>query len=175
MNKIMILKGGSPAIHKLGDIGRKEDDLVRIYKETDTHYIGNFEEGYGFIDVKFRKEDCRPLTEDEIKELNGSWYSINGNPLYRIYVDKEGNLIKGKCIMKHGAIKKVTDIDGFSKHPDFIGLNIEFPEDIQMGRSLVMFTNKGNITTSKVIQLDIQDNIYIIHTKNSIYFIEVVS
>lgn len=80
MNKIMILKGGSPAIHKLGDIGRKEDDLVRIYKETDTHYIGNFEEGYGFIDVKFRKEDCRSLNKEEIDNLNGEWVTIHGNP-----------------------------------------------------------------------------------------------
>lgn len=173
MNKIMILKGGSPAQHKLGDIGRTNDDFIRVNDETETHYIGNFEEGFGFINVKFQKEDCRTLTEEEKTKLNGSWYSINENPLYKIYVDAEGNVINGKCIMKNGVIEKVTDIDGFTKHPEFAGLNISFAEDIQIGKSLVMMTDSGNIRTSSVLQLDIKDNLYIVHTRNSIYFISI--
>ena len=73
MNKIMILKGGSPAIHMTGDIGRKCDDKIRIHSEDDTHYIGSFEEGYGFINVKFNKSDCRLLTQEEREKLNGNW------------------------------------------------------------------------------------------------------
>ena len=61
MNKIMILKANSPAIHLLGDIKREEDDYIRIHKETEIHYIGSFEEGYGFINVKFNNSDCRLL------------------------------------------------------------------------------------------------------------------
>jgi hypothetical protein len=178
MNKIMILKGGSPAIHKLGDIGRDVDDKIRIYEETDVHYIGNFEEGFGFIDVKFRKEDCRPLTEGERNELNGSWYGINDNPLYRIYVDNEGNVINGKCIMKNGTITNITDLEGNQKHFGWHKFNVDFPEDIQIGKGVLMIINYsdpkyGQLTTSPVTDVEIKDNNYIIHTNNSIYYIEV--
>jgi len=172
MNKIMILKGNSPAIHKLGDISRKEDDYIRIYEETETHYIGNFEEGFGFINVEFKKEDCRPLTETERKELNGKWYSINGNPLYRIYVDEQGNIINGKCITKKGIINKITNAEGKDKHFNWIGINVEFSEDICLGQSLIMIIDNGRyITTSKVINVEIVDNNYVIYTKNSVYYI----
>ena len=172
MNKIMILKGNSPAIHKLGDISRKEDDYIRIYEETETHYIGNFEEGFGFINVEFKKEDCRPLTETERKELNGKWYSINGNPLYRIYVDEQGNIINGKCITKKGIINKITNAEGKDKHFNWIGINVEFSEDICLGQSLIMIIDDGRyITTSKVINVEIVDNNYVIYTKNSVYYI----
>lgn len=173
MNKIMILKGGSSALHKLGDIGREEDDFVRINSETEEYYIGSFEEGLGFIDVKFKKEDCRLLTEEEKKELNGKWYGINGAPLYRIYVDEQGNVINGKCIMKKGIITKVTDQAGEDKPSNFVGLSVEFHEDITIGQSLVMFTNDKYITTSKVVNVEITEDTYIIYTKNSIYYISI--
>ena len=173
MNKIMMLKANSPAIHKLGDIGRNIDDKIRIHSEDDTHYIGNFEEGFGFINVKFNKLNCRPLTKEERENLNGSWYGINGNPLYRIYVDEEGNIINGKVLTVKGIISKVTDSLGNDKHNNFINLSVEFGEDILIGRSIVMLTNKGPITTSRVIDVDIKNNQYIIYTKNSIYYIEV--
>jgi len=73
MNKIMMLKANSPAIHKLGDIGRNIDDKIRIHSEDESHYIGSFEEGYGFINVKFNKSDCRLLTQEEREKLNGNW------------------------------------------------------------------------------------------------------
>ena len=173
MNKMMMLKANSPAIHKLGDIGRNIDDKIRIHSEDDTHYIGNFEEGFGFINVKFNKLNCRPLTKEERENLNGSWYGINGNPLYRIYVDEEGNIINGKVLTVKGIISKVTDSLGNDKHNNFINLSVEFGEDILIGRSIVMLTNKGPITTSRVIDVDIKNNQYIIYTKNSIYYIEV--
>lgn len=171
MNKIMVLKGGSPAIHKLGNIGRENDDYIRVYSETEDYYIGNFEEGVDFVDVKFRKKDCRPLTEEERKQINGKWYSINGNLLYRIYVDNEGNVINGKVFMLKGRIDKVTDTQGNDKFSDFIGLNVSFGEDIQIGNSLIMLTDYGSIQTSKVVNFEKKQNKYIIHTQNSVYHI----
>jgi len=174
MNKIMMLTGGSPAIHKLGNIGRDIDDKIRIHSEDENHYIGSFEEGYGFINVKFNKSDCRPLTKIERENLNGSWYGINGNPLYRIYVDDEGNIINGKVLTVKGVIRKVTDSLGNDKHNNFINLTVEFGEDILIGRSIVLLTDKGPITTSRVTNVDIHEKQYIIYTNNSIYYIEVV-
>jgi len=174
MNKIMVLKGGSPALHKLGDIGRKQDDLIRVHSETDTHYIGNFEEGYGYIDVKFKKEDCRPLNEEERKELNGSWFGINGLPMYRMYVDEEGNMISGKGTMIQGVIDTITDSEGNQKHKDWFGWEVSFQEDIQIGKSLPLFTNDLRvITTSSVTNAEILGDIYVIHTRNSVYYIKV--
>ena len=173
MNKIMILKGGSPAIHKLGDISRKCDDKIRIHSEDDTYYIGSFEEGYGLINVKFNKLDCRPLTQIERKKLNGNWYTINGNPLYRIYVDDEGNIINGKVLTIKGVISKVTDSLGNDKHSNFINLEVEFGEDISIGRSVVMLTGEGAITTSRVINFELDNGQYIIYTNNSVYYINV--
>jgi len=173
MNKIMILKANSPAIHKLGDIGRNIDDKIRIHSEDDIYYIGSFEEGYGFINVKFNKSDCRQLTKEERENLNGSWYTISGNPLYRIFVDDEGNVMSGKVLIIKGIISKITDASGKNKHNNFIGLEVEFAEDILIGRSLIMLTGKGAITTSRVTNFDIHEKQYIIYTNNSVYYIEV--
>jgi hypothetical protein len=172
MNKMMILKGGSPALHQLGDISRKEDDYIRIFEEDEEYYIGNFEEGFGYIDVKFKKEDCRLLTALERKNLNGKWYSISGTPLYRIYVDEDGNIIKGSSTMKKGAIIKVVDLAGIGKSSKFINMIVEFQEDINIGQSLILFVGNKHITTSKVTNVEITDGIYIIYTKNSIYHIK---
>jgi len=174
MNKIMMLKANSPAIHKLGDIGRNIDDKIRIHSEDDTYYIGSFEEGYGFINVKFNKSDCRLLTQEEREKLNGNWYTINGNPFYRIYVDDEGSVVNGKVLTIKGVITKVTDSLGNDKHNDFINLSVEFGEDVLIGRSIVMLTSEGPITTSRVTNIDIHEKQYIIYTNNSIYYIEVV-
>lgn len=174
MNRIMVLKGGSPAIHKLGNIGRENDDYIRVYSEIEDYYIGNFEEGFGFVDVKFRKEDCRPLTEEERKLINGKWYSINGNLLYRIYVDEEGNVINGKVLMLKGRIDRVTDIQGNDKFSDFVGLNVTFGEDIQVGSSLVMLTDYGSIQTSKVVNFEKKQDKYIVYTQNSVYYISIL-
>jgi len=89
----MVLRGGSPAIHKLGDIGREIDDYIQIHSETDEYYIGNFVEGYGFIDVKYHKSDCRNLTQDEINKMNKKCYSINGNIIGKYRLDNDGNII----------------------------------------------------------------------------------
>lgn len=96
MNKYMVLLGGRPAKHKMGDIGRTEDDFIRVFSEDDTYYIGNFAEGFGFIDVKYKKEDCRNLTKEEVDDLNGKWIGINGNPYYQISIDYDGNVVRGE-------------------------------------------------------------------------------
>lgn len=93
LNRIMILKGGSDAIHQLGNIGRENDEHIRVSEETDAHYIGSFEEGFGFINVKFKKEDCRFLTKEEVQEMNGTLITINGNPICRIYVNEFGDVV----------------------------------------------------------------------------------
>jgi len=171
MNKIMMLKANSPATHKLGDIGRKYDDKIRIHSEDENYYIGSFEEGFGFINVKFNKSNCRQLTQMEREKLNGSWYGINGNPLYRIYVDEEGNVVNGKVLTLKGVISKVTDSLGNDKHSNFINLSVEFGEDILIGRSIVMLTGKGAITTSRVTNFELDNGQYVIYTNNSIYYI----
>ncbi|MFC6545517.1 hypothetical protein [Cohnella cellulosilytica] len=93
--RYMILKGGSPAIHKLGDIGREQDDLIYVKSETPDHFIGNFVEGFGFTDVAFKKNDCRSLNPGEIEELNNSVIRLGGIR-YRMRVDPEGYPIEEK-------------------------------------------------------------------------------
>lgn len=92
MNKYMVLLGGRPAKHKMGNIGREKDNFIRVFKEDEDYFIGNFAEGFGFIDVKFKKGDCRNLTLEEVDGLNGKWFGINGNPYYQISIDYDGNL-----------------------------------------------------------------------------------
>jgi hypothetical protein len=96
MNRYMILLGGRQALHKMGDIGRNEDDIIRVFSEDEKYYIGYFAEGFGFIDVKFKKEDCRNLSKDEVDELNGKWYGINNQPYYQVSIDYDGNVISNK-------------------------------------------------------------------------------
>jgi hypothetical protein len=93
--RYMILKGGSPAIHKLGDIGREVDDLIFVQSETDDHFIGIFVEGFGFMDVEFQKNDCRPLTHGEFEKLNNSQIRLGGIR-YKMQVDAEGYPIGGE-------------------------------------------------------------------------------
>jgi len=68
-SRYFLLKKGSPAYHKSGNIGRDcyDAELIIIYDEDNEFYIGNFAEGYGFVDVKFRKTDCREATEQEYR------------------------------------------------------------------------------------------------------------
>ena len=97
--RMLVLKGGSPAIHKLGDIGREEDDFIDIFGEIGDKYIGSFCEGYGFIGVQFNKKDCRSLTKEEIDSKNKKYHCINGVPRYKINIDPEGYyLLNGEKI-----------------------------------------------------------------------------
>lgn len=172
MNRMMILKGGSPAIHKAGDIGRKEDSLIRVRAEADTYYIGEFYEGYGFINVKFRKEDCRTLTQEEIDQLNGGWYGINDIPLHMYCLDGEGNITNPPIVK--GVINKITTLDGQEKHHDRTGLDVRFYEKIVVGKSLIMLTDRGYMTTSMVTKVERDLDDIAINTLNSIYHISLL-
>jgi hypothetical protein len=68
-SRYFLLKKGSPAYHKTGNISRDyfEAELIVVHNEDDEFYIGNFAEGYGFVDIKFRKTDCREATEQEYR------------------------------------------------------------------------------------------------------------
>lgn len=68
--KDMFLRKGGKAIHQLGDISRDvyNAELITIYDEDEDNWIGQFVEGFGFINVKFAKSDCKEATEEEIKQ-----------------------------------------------------------------------------------------------------------
>lgn len=67
--KYMFLKKNGKAIHQLGDISRKvlDAELIIVKKETEDSYVGHFAEGFGLINVKFAKSDCRLATEEEVE------------------------------------------------------------------------------------------------------------
>jgi hypothetical protein len=53
------------AFSKAGDLSRDEPDLAIIGSEDVENYIGNWQTGFGFINVRFPKETTRELTEEE--------------------------------------------------------------------------------------------------------------
>lgn len=70
------------AVIKSGqDISRDEPSLCLVYDETETHYIGQWVEGLGYIDVKFPKETTRELTAEEIEIFSKKHYCINSMDL----------------------------------------------------------------------------------------------
>lgn len=64
-----LLRKGAKALHKTGNIGRDclDAELIVVHEETDFHYIGNFAEGLGFVNVRFNKKDCRKPSEKEFR------------------------------------------------------------------------------------------------------------
>lgn len=76
------------AIHKLGDISRRIPDLCVIHGENEENYIGNWLEGFGFVDVEFPKKSTRELTEEEKNKYNGMVIAI-GNSVQQIVETKE--------------------------------------------------------------------------------------
>jgi len=73
--------------------------------------------------------------------------------------------------MLKGKIDRVIDIQGNDKFSDFVGLNVSFGEDIQIGSSLIMLTDYGSIQTSKVVNFEKKQDKYIVYTQNSVYHI----
>lgn len=70
LHKLMFIKKGGKAVHKTGNLTRNHfnEELICISNETDTDWIGNYAEGFGFFGVQFAKEDCRDATEEEVQE-----------------------------------------------------------------------------------------------------------
>lgn len=67
--RYMFIRKGGRAIHKLGDISRDfyDAELIIVNDEDEENYIGRFADGFGFINVKFFKSDCREATEEEVE------------------------------------------------------------------------------------------------------------
>jgi hypothetical protein len=66
--RTMALRDSSHAYHKLGDIGRPatgQTEFIFVRAEKPGFLIGNFCEGYGFLNVHFPREACREVTADE--------------------------------------------------------------------------------------------------------------
>jgi len=59
------------AYHTMGDISRTEPDLIIVRREHDDYYIGNWVEGFGFINVIFPKETTRDLNAEEFAKYHG--------------------------------------------------------------------------------------------------------
>ena len=68
LDKFMFIKKGGKAIHKLGDISRDvlDAEMIYVYNEDEKNWIGQYCEGFGFVDVKFAKADCRDASEEEV-------------------------------------------------------------------------------------------------------------
>jgi hypothetical protein len=105
--KIMVLKGNSPAIHKLGDIRRDEDDFIWVKEETEDKYIGQFVEGFGFIGVKFNKPDVRPCTKEEIDDLNKTYFTVNDHVWGRTIITMMG---LGLLVNRIKDLSEVSDV-----------------------------------------------------------------
>ena len=67
--KCMFLRRGGEAMHKLGELTRDtyNAELIYVQKEDNDYWYGLFAEGFGFYDVRFKKEDCVDATEDMIE------------------------------------------------------------------------------------------------------------
>lgn len=68
MKKYMM---ATAAIHQLGDISSTTPDLCVVYGEDEDNYIGNWVEGFGFVNVRFPKATTRELSEDEKNLYHG--------------------------------------------------------------------------------------------------------
>ena len=79
-NKYMM---ATKAYHKLGEMSSETPDLCQVHSEDSKNYIGAWETGFGFFDVKFPKETTRELTEKEKEEYTGKTIMLSGVPVYQ--------------------------------------------------------------------------------------------
>jgi hypothetical protein len=66
------------ATHAYGDLSRAEPDLAIIHGETETHYIGAWVSGIGFVNVWFPKATTRELTAEERAHYRGKVIEVGG-------------------------------------------------------------------------------------------------
>ena len=83
----MVVIGGSPAIHKLGDIHSDIDDIFVVHHERDDILIGNWLEGFGLIDVEVQRAHTRKLTHAEADKLHGGYLAMSGRRMGQVEVD----------------------------------------------------------------------------------------
>lgn len=69
MIRRMFIRKNGKAIHQLGDISRDyyNAELIYVNSEDEDNWIGNYAEGFGFVNVKFAKKDCKEASEEEVK------------------------------------------------------------------------------------------------------------
>lgn len=81
---VAMLLSGKDAQHCMRNINRDQeygDQEIIIRWESKNFYYGNFLEGFGFVDVAYKKKDVRELTEDEINRIKDIGISLGA----RIY------------------------------------------------------------------------------------------
>ena len=72
-----------------------------------------------------------------------------------------------------GKITSIVFPDGKIKCPSAIGWTVSFYDDIALDKSMLMFKkDSGYISTSRVAKVERSNNRIIVHTKNSIYYID---
>ena len=76
------------AFHVLGDISRDQPSLVVIDGEDEDDFIGQFVEGFGYINVRFPKGTTRELTAAEVEQYNGRVVA-EGTGAWRIRIGGE--------------------------------------------------------------------------------------
>lgn len=81
LSKHMMLRKNGEAWHCRGDLHRDELawEPIFVYAEDGSDYwVGHYVEGFGFIDVRFLKSDCRDMTEAELQHYENAKLEIVG-------------------------------------------------------------------------------------------------
>jgi hypothetical protein len=76
--KLMFIKRGGKATHKLGDVSRDclDAELICVSNEDKDNWIGNYAEGFGLFNVHFAKDDCRDASNEEVDKWTENQESI---------------------------------------------------------------------------------------------------
>jgi hypothetical protein len=64
-----VVRWGTDATHRLGDMPRSQGDFFAVTSETDDDYVGYWLTGFGFVEVHFPKPTTRELSHIERKWL----------------------------------------------------------------------------------------------------------
>jgi hypothetical protein len=104
MGRLVMVLGGTPATHKLGDIGRDEDDVFVVHEERGDILIGNWLEGFGFVHVEVPRDRTRKLTHAEADKLQGGRLVIGDHASDEMAIDPS-EVEDGWESNGHGAIR----------------------------------------------------------------------
>jgi len=63
------LKPYSKGLHVSGVLDYPIPETILVHSETSNYYIGTPLDDTSAINVKFRKEDCRPLSDEETEKI----------------------------------------------------------------------------------------------------------
>lgn len=149
------------AIHKTGNISRKNPDLCYVCSEDAENFIGNWVTGFGFVYVKFPKNTTRELTVKERDEFNGMQIKI-GDRIFIIETKKNKIPTKAITVKTKNSVYHMgkTDKNGVrtisrNKNPlDFKEGVIKF---LVLGKNMALYpTNPPDKVwiTSKVLSIE---------------------